>query len=170
MSALSDLDIRPNLANGENPVARLPLGVIDVDTQLIVDINITGDDGSRGCGDGGNGDRRVVGAMDWQEVCLLGSQILHLGRDFSNLREEVRRRAYVNRASFGRLLRIMTRLAARPVLPLFRSVPVTEEEEGAQMDVGPPHESSEDLPRSLAGVHVMWSRPKSGKILHSGGA
>ena len=67
--------------------------------------------------------------MDWQEVRLLGSQILHLRREFSNLREEVGRGAYVNRAAFGRISRTMTRLSASPALRLVRSVPAAEEEE-----------------------------------------
>ena len=68
--------------------------------------------------------------MDWQELRLLGSQILNLSRNFSNLGEDVSRRAYVNRAAFGRLSRAMTRLAATLALRLIRSVPVAEEEAG----------------------------------------
>ena len=51
-------------------------------------------------------------------------------RNFSNLGEDVSRRAYVNRAAFGRLSRTMTRLAATLALRLVRSVPVAEEEAG----------------------------------------
>ena len=149
MRAFNDLGDRNNLAAGENPVARPPLGVTGVDAQLIVDVIMTGDrdGGGGGGGGGGNGDWRVTGAMDRQEVRLLGSQILHLRREFSDLREQVGRGAYTNRAAFGRLSRTMTRLAASPAMRLVRSVPVVEEEE----DTG-------DSNRVRA---ILMSRPKT---------
>ena len=146
MQAFKNLGDRCNLATGENPVARLPLGVTGVDAQLIVDVIMTGDrDG--GGGGGGNGDWRVTGAMDRQEVRLLGSQILHLRREFSDLREQVGRGAYTNRAAFGRLSRTMTCLAASPAMRLVRSVPAVEEEE-----------NTGDSNRVRA---ILMSRPKS---------
>ena len=52
MQAVSDLDDRSNLADGENPIARLPLGVTGVDAQLVVDVIMTGDHGGGGGGGG----------------------------------------------------------------------------------------------------------------------
>ena len=78
---------------------------------------MTDDRDGGGGGSGGNGDCCVNSAMDRQEIRLLQSQILHLFRKFSNLREEVCRGAYSNCA------------AASPVMLLVSSVPAVKEEE-----------------------------------------
>ena len=151
MQAFNDLGDRCNLAAGENPVARLPLGVTGVDATLIVDVIMTGDrdgGGDDGGGGGRNGDWRVTGALDRQEVRLLGSQILHLRRDFSDLREEVGRGAYINRAAFGRLTKNVGRLAASPAMRLVRGVPAAEEEE-------------DDMGGSNRVRAILMSRPKT---------
>ena len=124
MQAFRNLGELCNLEAGENPVARLPLGVTGIDAQLVVDVIMTDD-----VGGSGNGDRRVTGALDRTEIRHVGSQVLHLRREFSDLREEVGRSSHCNRAAFMRLSRVMVRMAASPAMRLVRGTPAVEEEE-----------------------------------------
>ena len=64
---------RNTLSQGENPVKKIPLGVIGVDSELVID-ELLHENEAGGTG----GDVRVRTGMERQEVRLLSSQVLHL--------------------------------------------------------------------------------------------
>ena len=146
LSAYRDLGERCTLESEVNPISKLPLGVTGVDAQLIVDVitcNIDRSGGSSGGPSGG--DWRAAAGLERQEVRLLSSQVQHLRREFSDMREEMNRGSRANRASFGRLSRSINRIAASPAMRLVRA-------------------PEEDPPESPAAapvlVPVLSSRPK----------
>ena len=68
MQAVSNLGIRSNLADREDLVARLPLRITSVDAQLVFNVIMVGNRGGRDSDGDRNGDWRVTGTMDQQEV------------------------------------------------------------------------------------------------------
>ena len=94
------------MGRGKNPAARLPLGVTGVNSQLIVDVIMTDGDADAGVG------RNCVSAgLEWEEVRLLLSQVMHLWRELANSREEATRRDATTKNSLTRLNGNMRRLA-----------------------------------------------------------
>ena len=151
MSAYRDLGDRCGLEEQENPIARLPLGVTGVDAQLIVDVIMT-EGASEAVGRSGH-DWRAQAGLERQEVRLLSSQVLHLRREFGDLREEVNRGSHTNRAAFGRLSRTLTRISASPAMRLVRAVPSARDGDG----------SDEEAPTALRAV--LLGRPKTLHLL-----
>jgi hypothetical protein len=77
MDAYASLGGRNMLGQGENPVKKIPLGVIGVDSELVIDELL--DDQNEA-----SGDARVSTGMERQEVRLLSSQVLHLRQELSD--------------------------------------------------------------------------------------
>ena len=154
MGAYRDLGDRCSLEAQQNPIARLPLGVTGVDAQLIVDVIMT--DGASDADGRGGHDWRAQAGLERQEVRLLGSQVLHLRREFADLREEVNRGAHSNRAAFGRLSRSLNRVATSPALRLIRAT-------ARAVAVDDPGEDSEEAP--VAQRAVLLARPKTLHLL-----
>ena len=73
LAAYEDIGDRCTLRRGENPVARLPLGVTGVDSQLIVDVIMTDGDG-----DADGGRNCVSAGVKREEMGLLLLQVIHL--------------------------------------------------------------------------------------------
>jgi hypothetical protein len=71
MNVYASLGGRNTLGQGENPVKKIPLGVIGVDSELVID-ELLHDQNEA------SGDARVCTGMERQEVCLLSSQVLHI--------------------------------------------------------------------------------------------
>ena len=74
LRAYNGLDARNSLEAGDNPVAKVPIGVAGVDAELIIE-EIMGGEGEGG---GAQYDARVCQGMGSQEVRLLSSQVQHL--------------------------------------------------------------------------------------------
>ena len=86
MDAYASLGGRNTLGQGENPMKKIPLGVIGVDGELIIDV-LAQD------AEPGNGvDVRVRTGMERQEVHLLSSQVLHLRQELKDATAEQDRR------------------------------------------------------------------------------
>jgi hypothetical protein len=124
LSAYKDLGDRCALESEENPIAKLPLGVTGVDAQLIVDIIMQDEEDANRSG----GNWRATAGLDRQEIRLLSSQVMHMRREFGDMREEVNRGAHSNKAAFGRLSRTLLRMAASPAMRLVRAAPPDEEQ------------------------------------------
>ena len=86
-------------------------------------------------GGSGNGNRRVAGVLNRQEIRLLGSQVLDFSSEFSDLRKEVGHSSHCNRAMFMRLLMVMVRMATSPAMLLVHGTPAVEEEESGLVKV-----------------------------------
>ncbi|KAL9186556.1 hypothetical protein ACHAXT_005794 [Thalassiosira profunda] len=119
-----DLRDRNSLADGTNPVAKVPLGIAGIDAEVIIEEIMgvgdePGDGGGNGGGGGGGGnpqaqDFRVVRGMERQEVRLLQSQVMHLRRELADTRAESERRDVQLKHNLTRLNRNVARLAATP--------------------------------------------------------
>jgi hypothetical protein len=118
MSAYRDLPGIGAMEPGENPVLKIPLGVAGIDSELIIDEILGGNDGNDGAGIGnggnGNGDHRASNGLHRQEVRLLSSQVLHLRRELSDSIAELERRDAIFRSKLTRLNTNVSRLAAAP--------------------------------------------------------
>ncbi len=71
MDTYASLGGRKMLGQGENPMKKIPLGVIGVDSELVIDELL--DDQNEA-----SGDAHVCTGMERQKVHLLSSQVLHL--------------------------------------------------------------------------------------------
>lgn len=124
--AYNDLDARNSLEAGDNPVAKVPIGVAGVDAELIID-EIMG-----GGGEGGEGhDARVLQGMGRQEVRILSSQVQHLRRELADTRAEAERRDVQMKHTLTRINRNVARLAATPGRSRVANGPVGEADAGA---------------------------------------
>ena len=150
MGAYLDLREQCSLEAQQNLIARLSLGVTGVNAQLVVDVIMT--EGASEADSRGARDWRAQAGLERQEVRLLGSQVLHLRREFADLREEVNRGSHSNRAAFDKLSRSVTRIATSPTLRLVR---------GTGRAVG--SEDSEETPG--AERPVLLARPKTLHLL-----
>jgi hypothetical protein len=123
LAAYGDIGERCTLPPTENPIARLPLGLTGVDSQLIVNLIMTDADNNGG---GGGTDFRTRAGMEREEVRLLSSQVLQLRRELADSRDEATRRDFSTKNTLSRLNRNVARLA---VLPLRRSVDIDASQE-----------------------------------------
>jgi hypothetical protein len=124
LSAYNDLGDRCALESEENPVAKLPLGVTGVDAQLIVDVIMQDEDNATRSG----GNWQATAGLDRQEIRLLSSQVLHMRREFGDMREELNRGAHMNKAAFTRVSRSLLRMSISPAMRLVRAAPPGEEQ------------------------------------------
>lgn len=99
--------ITTTLEEGDNPVRKVPLGVMGMDAELIIDEIIGGD------GEGG-GDYRHHQGMAREEIRLLASQVLHLRRENADQRAELDRRDRRIMSMLTRMNNNITRLANAP--------------------------------------------------------
>jgi hypothetical protein len=111
MSAYADLGDRNTLAEGENPVRKIPLGVTGIDAELIID-ELMQDETE--AGNGGNVDVRVRSGMERQEMHLLQSQIVHLRRELKDMRSESDRRHEMSQHHNTKVIKLLHRIAATP--------------------------------------------------------
>ncbi len=89
----------------DNPVRKIPLGVTGVDAKLIV-VELMQDKSAVG-----NGDVRVCGGMEWQEIQLLQSQVVHLCREMK-MRSKSGRHHAINQQHNQKVIKLLHRITA----------------------------------------------------------
>lgn len=117
MAAYDDLGENCSLEAGDNPVRKTPLGVAGIDSELIIEEIMGGNDGNggeNGNNGGGGGDYRARHGIQRQEVRLLSSQVLHLRRELADSRAELERRDTVFKHTLTRINTNVARLASAP--------------------------------------------------------
>jgi hypothetical protein len=92
---------RNTLENGDSPVRKIPLGIIGVDGELIIKELMQEESTA------GNGDVRVCGRMERQEIQLLQSQIVHLRREMKDMRSESDRRHAINQQQNQKVIKFL---------------------------------------------------------------
>ncbi len=106
MDAYASLGGRNTLGQGNNPVKKIPLGVIGVDSELVVDELLPDKN------EGGSGDMRVPTGIEQQEVRLLSSQVLHLQQELRDATSEQDRRFLLLRHELLRISKNVARIPA----------------------------------------------------------
>ncbi len=89
------------LENRDNPVRKIPLGIIGVDDELIVKELMQEESAA------GNGNVRVRGGMERQEIQRLQSQIVHLCRETKDMRSESDRRHAINQQQNQKVVKLL---------------------------------------------------------------
>jgi hypothetical protein len=107
MDAYAILGGRNMLGQGENPVKKIPLGVIGVDSELVIDELL--DDQHKA-----SGDARVRSGMERQEIRLLSSQVLHLRQELRDASGEQDQRYLLLRHELSRINKNVPWIAAAP--------------------------------------------------------
>jgi hypothetical protein len=153
MDAYACLGGRNTLSQGENPVKKIPLGVVGVDSELFID-ELLHDDGAGGTG----GDNmRVRAGMERQEVRLLSSQVLHLRQELRNATCEHDRRYLLLRHELSRINKNVSRIAAAPAR---RQVGNVQQLDGAEQTGGESVPGATQVRTEPAVVGLM-SRPST---------
>ncbi len=101
MHACADLGDRNTLENGDNPVSKIPLGIIGVDGKLIIEELMQEESAA------GNGNVRVCGGMEREEIQLLQSQIVHLHREMKDMRSESNRQQARNQQQNQKVIKLL---------------------------------------------------------------
>ncbi len=101
LHAYADLGDRNTLENGDNPVRKIPLGIIGVDGELIVEELMQEESAA------GNGNVRVRGGMERQEIQLLQSQIVHLCRETKDMPSESDCRHAINQQQNQKVIKLL---------------------------------------------------------------
>ncbi len=104
----ADLGDRNTFENGDNPVRKIPLGIIGVNGKLIIKELMQEESTA------GNGNVRVRGGMERREIQLLQSQILHLRREMKGMRSESNRRHAINQQQNQKVIKLLHPIAATP--------------------------------------------------------
>ncbi len=104
MEAYASLGGRNTLGKGDNPVKKIPLGVIGVDSELVVDELLPDEN------EGGSSDMRVCTGMEQQEVHLLSSQVLHLQQELRDATSKQDRRFLLLRHELLRINKNVARI------------------------------------------------------------
>jgi hypothetical protein len=101
LHAYADLGDRNSLDAGDNPVRKIPLGVTGVDAKLIV-IELMQDKSAAG-----NGNVRVRGRMERQEIQLLQFQVVHLRREMKDMHSESDRHHATNQQHNQKVIKLL---------------------------------------------------------------
>jgi hypothetical protein len=107
MDAYASLGGRNMLGQGENPVKKIPLVVIGVDSELVI-YELLDDQNEA------SGDARVHTGMERQEVRLLSSQVLHLQQELRDASGEQDQRCLLLQHELSRINKNVARIAAAP--------------------------------------------------------
>ena len=108
LHAYTDLGDHNTLDAGDNPVRKIPLGVTGVDAKLIV-IELMQEESAAG-----NGNVRVRGGMERQEIQLLQSQEVHLRQEMKDMHSESNRRHAINQQHNQKVIKLLHQIAATP--------------------------------------------------------
>jgi hypothetical protein len=164
VEAYAGLGDRCTLAEGENPVKKMPLGVDGVDANLVMDILFEDGDDAPAAPAAANeqvpahagGDRRVAQRMGAQENRLLCSQVLQLRRSLTEMGAQLDRRDINFTHQLARLNRNVARLA---VTPGRRTTAPRDNQVNGQVLVA----SLGSCPRTLHDLWVEWEFGTAGK-------